>query len=114
MKIQWDPYTGQFIDVGTFPSPSPPAAPHTVSHSSCPIHPSHLIPHHSHHPSTQTTPGDDEPIEEIGVPARNKPTGLKPEELKGGGGSVAKANAYLAQQMVRAGLLLSGPVCACA
>ena len=59
---------------------------------------------HTH--SNQFT-GDAEPIEEIGVPPRqpaagSKPAGLKPDEIKIGGGSVAKANAYLAQKMVRA------------
>lgn len=91
MKIQWDPYTGQFIDIGMLPPPQ----------------------HHPLRPSTPpptlpyTTQDDDEPIVEIGVPPRNnnagaglKPTGLKPEELKVGGGSAAKANAYLAQKMV--------------
>lgn len=46
-----------------------------------------------------------------GAGAGSKPTGLKPEELKVGGGSAAKANAYLAQKMVRAvvrGLLVVG------
>lgn len=92
MKIQWDPYTGQFIDIGTVPSAPPPQ-------------PQSPLTHNAHH----TIKGDDEPIVEIGVPPRNnnagagagsKPTGLKPEELKVGGGSAAKANAYLAQKMV--------------
>ncbi|EWM24310.1 hypothetical protein Naga_100047g29 [Nannochloropsis gaditana] len=71
MKIQWDPYTGQFIDLGDdageigVPSRTPSS-------------------------SASSGPGE-EP---------NKATGLKAEDLKGVGGSVGKVNAYIAQKLM--------------
>lgn len=46
----------------------------------------------------------DEKVSEIGVPSRPAPsaaTGLKPSDLKIAGGSVGKANAYIAAKIVR-------------
>ena len=98
MRIQWDPYTGQFIDIGkaTHVAPLPSAFQPLSTHWA----PTHQLP--SPH---LTRKGDDAPAE-MGVPSRTPTqaaTGLKPSELKVGAGSVAKASAYLATKMVRAG-----------